>query len=125
MATWQCINNCGACCYLDPLERPDLDDYLDPDELLLYLSMVGEDGWCVHFAPQSRRCTIYADRPRFCRVEPEVFQGMYGIDPSEMDAFAIDCCIEQIEATYGDRSDEMTRFRQAVGATSSEDAEAQ
>ncbi|MEO0521169.1 MAG: YkgJ family cysteine cluster protein, partial [Cyanobacteria bacterium P01_A01_bin.116] len=23
MATWQCVKNCGACCQLDPADRPD------------------------------------------------------------------------------------------------------
>ncbi|MGF1515918.1 MAG: YkgJ family cysteine cluster protein [Elainellaceae cyanobacterium] len=122
MATWHCIDNCGACCYLAPLERPGLDEYLSAEELLLYLSLVGKDGWCIHFDRQTRRCGIYADRPRFCRVEPDVFQDMYGIAPGELDDFAIDCCVEQIEANYGDRSFEMARFRRAV-AEPSEDTE--
>ncbi|NJN49534.1 MAG: YkgJ family cysteine cluster protein, partial [Alkalinema sp. RL_2_19] len=24
MATWQCVKNCGACCNLNPAERPEL-----------------------------------------------------------------------------------------------------
>ena len=115
MATWQCVKQCGACCHLDPAERPDLDEYLSPDELELYLSMVGEDGWCVNYDRVTRECQIYSDRPRFCRVEPEVFQDMYGIQPEELKDFAIDCCRQQIEGVYGDRSLEMLRFDQAVG----------
>ncbi|WP_413173666.1 YkgJ family cysteine cluster protein [Anabaena azotica] len=115
MATWQCIKQCGACCHLDPDERPDLEEYLSPEELGLYLSMVGEDGWCVNFDQETRECTIYANRPRFCRVEAEIFQDMYGIEPEELNDFAIDCCRQQIEAVYGDRSLEQIRFDQAVG----------
>jgi uncharacterized protein len=115
MATWQCIKQCGACCHLDPADRPDLEEYLSPEELGLYLSMVGEGGWCVNLDQETRECTIYANRPRFCRVEAEIFQDMYGIEPEELNDFAIDCCRQQIEAVYGDRSLEQIRFDQAVG----------
>jgi hypothetical protein len=115
MPTWRCISGCGACCYLDPSERPELDEYLDPDELELYLSMVGNDGWCVNFDRATRQCRIYQDRPRFCRVEADVFADLYGIDPDELNDFAIDCCQEQIESVYGDRSLEMLRFNREVG----------
>lgn len=115
MATWQCVKQCGACCHLDPADRPDLEEYLSPEELGLYLSMVGEDGWCVNFDNQTKECTIYASRPRFCRVEAETFLDMFGIEPEELNDFAIDCCRQQIEAVYGDRSLEQIRFDQAVG----------
>ena len=94
MATWQCVKQCGACCNLDPAERPDLDEYLTVAELELY---------------------NYSDRPRFCRVESEVFQDMYGVEPEEVNDFAIDCCRQQIEGVYGDRSLEIIRFNKAVG----------
>ena len=115
MATWRCIKKCGACCHLDPTERPDLDEYLSPSELTLYLSMVGEGGWCINYDHDTRECRIYPDRPRFCRVEPEVFQDMYGIDAEELNDFALECCRQQIWGVYGDRSLEMLRFEQEVG----------
>lgn len=115
MANWCCVKQCGACCHLDPSDRPDLADYLAPEELDLYFSLVGENGWCIHFDHDNRECQIYASRPRFCRVETETFQEMYGIEPEELNDFAIDCCREQIEGVYGDRSLEMIRFDQAVG----------
>ncbi|QZZ23121.1 YkgJ family cysteine cluster protein [Leptothermofonsia sichuanensis E412] len=115
MATWQCVKNCGACCHLDPAERPELAEYLSPQELDLYLSMVGDGGWCVYFDHGTRECRIYPDRPRFCRVEAPVFQEMFGIEPEELNDFAIDCCRQQIEAVYGDRSLEMLRFGREVG----------
>lgn len=115
MATWRCVKQCGACCQLDPAERPELDQYLSPQELALYLSMVGEDGWCIHYDLINRECQIYADRPRFCRVEPETFHEMYGIEPDELSDFAIECCQQQIESIYGDRSLEMLRFNREVG----------
>jgi len=115
MATWQCVKHCGACCFLEPAERPELEDYLMPEELSLYLSLVGADGWCIHFNHQTRECSIYADRPRFCRVRADVFQDLYGIEPEELNPFAIACCQEHIEDVYGDHSPEMDHFNQSVG----------
>ncbi|NJN87924.1 MAG: YkgJ family cysteine cluster protein [Leptolyngbyaceae cyanobacterium SL_7_1] len=115
MATWQCVKQCGACCHLDPGDRPDLDQYLSDDELALYLSMVGVDGWCVNFDHETRECQIYPNRPRFCRVEAGVFHDLYGIEPEELNDFAIDCCHQQIEGVYGDRSLEQLRFDRAIG----------
>ncbi|MBD2181394.1 YkgJ family cysteine cluster protein [Planktothrix sp. FACHB-1355] len=115
MATWLCVKQCGACCHLDPADRPDLDEYLSPEELELYLSMVGEGGWCINFDPINRECRIYAKRPRFCRVQADVFQDMYGIEAEELNDFAIECCLQQIEGVYGDRSLELLRFNREVG----------
>ena len=114
MANWRCVKHCGACCYLNPAERPELDQYLTPAELGLYLSLVGPDGWCIHFDPLTRSCQIYQDRPRFCRVTPEVFQDLYEIEPAQLNDFAIDCCREQIQDVYGDRSLEILRFERAI-----------
>ncbi len=114
MATWQCVKHCGACCQLDPDERPDLATYLTPEELGLYLSLVGDDGWCRNFDHDTRECRIYADRPRFCRVQADIFHDLYGIQPTDMHEFAIDCCQQQIEGVYGEVSPEMQRFNQSV-----------
>ena len=115
MGTWLCVKECGACCNLDPTDRPDLDQYLSPEELELYLSMVGEGGWCVNFDHTKRECRIYEDRPRFCRVEADVFADLYGVESEELNEFAIECCRQQIEGVYGDRSLEMVRFNREVG----------
>jgi uncharacterized protein len=115
MATWHCVKQCGACCNLNPAERPDLAEYLVPEELLLYLSMVGADGWCINFDQTTRECQIYDDRPRFCRVQADVFQDLYGVEPEALNDFAIDCCRQQIEGVYGDRSLEMLRFDREIG----------
>jgi hypothetical protein len=48
-------------------------------------------------------------------VESEVFQDMYGVEPEEVNDFAIDCCRQQIEGVYGERSLEILRFDKAVG----------
>ncbi|NEO32927.1 MAG: YkgJ family cysteine cluster protein [Symploca sp. SIO3C6] len=115
MATWLCVKQCGACCHLEPAERPDLEQYLSPQELELYLSMVGEGGWCMHFDHATRQCRIYQDRPRFCRVRADVFGEMFGIEPAELNDFAIECCREHISELYGDRSLEMLRFNREIG----------
>ena len=116
MAHWHCIQGCGACCHLDPSDRPDLEHYLDAESLAHYLSLVGPDGWCIHFDPQQGTCDIYADRPWFCRVQADTFQTLYGIDPDDLDEFAIACCESQIGEVHGPDSDEMIRFTAAVAA---------
>ncbi|MEM8810153.1 MAG: YkgJ family cysteine cluster protein [Cyanobacteria bacterium P01_G01_bin.38] len=115
MATWKCVKNCGACCQLDPTDRPDLEDYLSPQELQLYLSMVGQDGWCRHYNQTTRECSIYAARPSFCRVTADTFHAMFGIDFDDLNDFAIECCQQQIEGVYGSDSPEIARFNQAIG----------
>ncbi len=120
MAQWSCIQQCGACCYLEPAERPDLADYLTAPELEQYQGLVGPDGWCVQFDPETRQCRIYDQRPRFCRVEPAVFHDLYGLAPEEVDEFAIACCQEQIGDQYGPESPELQRFLAAVGLPSLE-----
>ncbi|CAM9904889.1 unnamed protein product [Ectocarpus sp. 4 AP-2014] len=114
---WACVKNCGACCYLAPDERPDLAEYLpDPEEFDLYMSMTGGDGWCKHFDKESRACTVYSDRPRFCRVETETFGSMYGVEPEDMDDFCSSCCNEQISDVYGAESKELRVFNEALAA---------
>lgn len=115
MGTWQCVKNCGACCYLQPSERPDLDEYLSPSELEQYIGMVGADGWCINYDATKRECTIYEDRPRFCRVQDDTFGAMFGIEATDLNDFAIDCCLEHISDMYGEDSQEMENFAQAVG----------
>lgn len=116
MTTWQCIRGCGACCYLDPAQRPELEDYLSPQELALYLSMVGEDGWCIHFDRSSRLCQIYEQRPSFCRARPDTFERLYGIERADFDEFAIECCHEHIDSIYGESSNEKLRYTREVGS---------
>lgn len=111
METWRCVRQCGACCHLDPGDRPDLEDYLSPEELAQYLSMVGKGGWCINFDHSTRECRIYEQRPRFCRVQPDIFEQMYGIAAEEFNDFAIDCCRQQIAGVYGKNSQEMKRYR--------------
>lgn len=110
MATWKCVKHCGACCNLDPADRPDLENYLSPTDLEVYLSLVGEGGWCIHYDKTTRECSVYNERPWFCRVEPTSFQALYGVAPDQLNDFAIDCCEQQIEGVYGAESPEMEHF---------------
>lgn len=114
MATWYCMQGCGACCNLTPEDRPELAEYLTPEELTLYHSLVGADGWCVNYNHGDRLCQIYEDRPSFCRVKPDNFARMFGIAPAEFDEFASHCCEEQIEGVYGPRSGELKSYRQGL-----------
>ena len=112
---WHCQERCGACCYLQPSERPDLADYLTPAELAQYLAMVDVDGWCRYYDRVTRRCTIYAERPEFCRVTPASFQRMYGVSPEEFDEFAVNCCFEQIADAFGPTGQEFARYARVYG----------
>ncbi len=115
MAVWQCVKNCGACCNLTPSDRPDLADYLTPEQLKTYLGMVGTDGWCINYDAEQRLCKIYEQRPSFCRVQADTFERMFSIDTDELNEFAIDCCQEQISGVYGSKSEELERFIATVG----------
>jgi hypothetical protein len=71
---------------------------------------------CVHYDKAARACSIFADRPWFCRVEAETFERMYGVGPQEMDKFCTGCCREQIGDVYGAGSEEMLTFNTAIKA---------
>lgn len=109
---WQCIGGCGACCRLDPAQRPEALDALSPAQRQTYLAMVGEDGWCIHYDSGGRRCRIYAGRPDFCQVANLI--GLFGAESSDGDALAIACCLQQIRSEYGGRSRVMKRFLRAL-----------
>ena len=112
---WSCMNQCGACCRLAPDERPEAVEALDPLQQQQYLSMVGEDGWCIHFDSGARRCRIYDSRPDFCRVSS--LCSLFGIEPDQMDQFAIDCCRQQIRSVHGGRSRELRKFERLIRST--------
>ena len=78
------------------------------------MSMVGEDGWCINYDHDQRKCQIYEQRPRFCRVQPDNFEAMYGVEETEFNEFAIACCQQQIAGVYGDESDELERYNQEI-----------
>ncbi|KAG0570499.1 hypothetical protein KC19_6G167000 [Ceratodon purpureus] len=91
--------------------KPNLTD---PAEAALYRSMVGPDGWCINFDKPTRSCKIHAERPRFCRVEPEMFKALYGIEEKDMDKEARGFCQDQIRSVYGGRSKELKTFQRVV-----------
>lgn len=112
MEHWRCISGCGACCRLDPALRGEALEALSEEQRALYLSMVGPDGWCVHFDTGGRRCRIYDRRPDFCRVEN--LMRLFGAEGEDADALAISCCTQQIRSEDGGRGRVMRRFRRAV-----------
>ncbi|KAF6171037.1 hypothetical protein GIB67_014617 [Kingdonia uniflora] len=119
--SWQCVTGCGACCKLNkgPLFATPEEIFENPSDIELYKSMVGEDGWCVHYEKTSRTCSIYSDRPHFCRVELDVFKTLYGIDEKKFNKEACSFCVDTIKAIYGARSPELENFNRAIRKPSS------
>lgn len=113
---WQCVKNCGACCKLDkgPNFPSPEEIFDDSSDIQLYKSLVGSDGWCIHFEKSTRTCSIYADRPYFCRVEADVFETLYGIDKKRFNKEACSSCIDTIKAVHGSQSKELDRFKKAI-----------
>ena len=109
---WHCISGCGACCRLDPGERPEALEALDAEEQELYLSMVGADGWCRHYDTGGQRCRIYESRPRFCRVAN--LASIFEVAETEANDFAIACCRQQIRSQHGGRGKVLKRFERAL-----------
>ncbi|XP_026665811.1 uncharacterized protein LOC103721056 isoform X1 [Phoenix dactylifera] len=110
---WQCARGCGACCKLDKgpaFPAPEEIFADDPSHLQLYKSLIGPDGWCVHYHHPTRTCSIYPDRPFFCRVEPAVFRKLYGIDERRFNREACSSCRDTIKAVYGSGSEELKNF---------------
>ncbi|MFQ6539124.1 MULTISPECIES: YkgJ family cysteine cluster protein [Aphanothece] len=113
---WRCISGCGACCRLDPAQRHEALEALDPQQRATYLAMVGPDGWCIHFDTGGRRCRIYESRPDFCRVSNllGLFGDGPGDPPASFDQLAIGCCTQQIRCEHGGRGKVMRRFLRAI-----------
>lgn len=113
---WQCVQGCGACCKLSkgPTFVTPEEIFDKPSDIELYKSMVGADGWCIHFDKSTRTCSIYEDRPYFCRVEPDVFQTLYGINKKKFNKEACSFCKDIIKAIHGADSEELDRFNNAI-----------
>ncbi|OWM82358.1 uncharacterized protein LOC116207543 [Punica granatum] len=113
---WRCVEGCGACCKLDkgPAFATPEEIFENPRDIELYRSMVGPDGWCIHFEKSTRKCSIYPERPYFCRVNPENFQSLYGIDKKSFDREACASCRDTIKAIYGSKSEELENFNCSV-----------
>ncbi|KAF5185191.1 zinc/iron-chelating domain protein [Thalictrum thalictroides] len=119
--SWACVQGCGACCKLvkGPSFATPEEIFEDPLDLQLYKSLIGSDGWCIHFDKPTRTCSIYSDRPYFCRVEPGVFENLYGIQAKKFNKEACSCCRDTIKAIYGARSQELEKFNQNLKNSSS------
>lgn len=76
--------------------------------------MVGKDGWCINFNKATRTCSIFDDRPRFCRVEPAVFEDLYEIPEEELAIEACSFCRDTIRDVYGGRSKELKAYNKAI-----------
>lgn len=109
---WQCIHGCGACCRLDPSLRPEALALLTDDQRQIYLAMVGEDGWCIHYDTGGQRCRIYESRPDFCQVSTIMAQ--FGAEGQVADGLAISFCLQQIRSETGGRGKVMRRFLRAL-----------
>lgn len=113
---WRCVENCGACCKLakGPAFATPEEIFTDPSDIEHYKSLVGPDGWCIHYEKSTRTCSIYSDRPYFCRVEPDIFKKLYGIENKMFNKEACGCCRDTIKAIYGSRSKELDNFNRSV-----------
>lgn len=114
---WKCTTGCGACCKLDkgpafPTPEEIFDE--DPINLQLFKSIVGPDGWCIHYDHTTRTCSIYEDRPSFCRVKPDVFEKLYGIPERRFNKEACSSCRDTITAVYGSSSEELKNFNRTI-----------
>ncbi|EAY90109.1 hypothetical protein OsI_11675 [Oryza sativa Indica Group] len=116
---WKCAAGCGACCKLD--KGPDFPSPEEifaehPEDLKLYKSMIGADGWCINYDKSTRTCNIYEERPVFCRVEPKVFEEYFGVPsrPSTFDREACSACVDTIKMVYGEESAELTNFKRVI-----------
>ncbi|CAL9228918.1 unnamed protein product [Arabidopsis halleri] len=119
--TWKCVEGCGACCKIAKdfaFATPD-EIFDNPDDVELYRSMIGDDGWCINYNKSTRKCSIYSDRPYFCRVEPEVFKSLYGIEEKKFNKEAVSCCIDTIKTIYGPDSKELDNFNRAIRSSPS------
>lgn len=118
---WRCVQGCGACCKLD--KGPDFptpeEIFYDPSDIELYRSLIGPDGWCINYEKSTRKCSIYSERPYFCRVEPAVFQSLYGINEKKFNKEACSCCRDTIKAIYGSHSKELDNFNRAICSSDS------
>ncbi len=105
---WKCISYCGACCRLDPEERPEALEVLSEEETKHYFSMVDSDGWCRFYNKSTKTCSIYQDRPNFCNVKYII--KLFKPNSLTHDSFLISSCKQQIRSVYGGRSSVIKRF---------------
>ncbi|XP_027366279.1 uncharacterized protein LOC113872715 [Abrus precatorius] len=118
---WHCVEGCGACCKLQkgPSFLSPEEIFDDPSHVQLYKSLIGPDGWCIHYEKSTRKCSIYSERPYFCRVEPEVFKSLYGVKEKKFHKEACSFCRDTIKAIYGPNSKELYNFNNSIRSSSS------
>ncbi|XP_050230220.1 uncharacterized protein LOC126679269 [Mercurialis annua] len=109
---WRCVEGCGACCKLakGPSFATPEEIFTDPADIELYKSLIGTDGWCIHYDKGTRKCSIYNDRPYFCRVEEQVFLSLYAIAKKKFNNVACNSCRDTIKSVYGPHSKELDTF---------------
>lgn len=113
------MQNCGACCKLDDFDEDVLQEMLQSEaDVVEYLGMIDETGWCKHFDTLTRKCSKYDTRPRFCRATPQVFEQLYKVSTEEFDEFAIECCHFHIDNTFGEGSQEASRYTRFIRSSS-------
>jgi len=98
MANWKCIKNCGACCQLNPDERPDLEEYLTPAQVSV--PFMTRDQNFVVFNPIFLPKCIKLNRENSINLRSIVVMNTLRIF---------------IEDLYGEDSLEMNSYRQQVG----------
>ncbi|WCJ34619.1 hypothetical protein M5689_015917 [Euphorbia peplus] len=118
---WGCVEGCGACCKMvkGPSFPTPEEIFTKPSDVELYRSLIGPDGWCIHYDKTTRKCSIYPERPYFCRVEADVFESLYGIKSKHFNKEACSSCRDSIKSIYGPRSKELDAFNRSVSASSS------
>ncbi|CAJ1378590.1 unnamed protein product, partial [Effrenium voratum] len=94
----------------------------------IFRTLPGEDGWCKHFDFNQRTCSIYDERPDFCRVKTFLCSkaAFFDVDGSDADAlggFCADTCRQSIADVYGHDSEEMERFNVEVPIWSADELE--
>ncbi len=112
MKSWTCIEKCGACCKIDLKSRRSLSNFLTKEDIKLIESMTQKDGWCKFLDKKNMKCTIYKNRPFFCRVD--IFSHKFKEYKKRGDKFLIECCKDHISSVYGKESDEMNRFKREI-----------
>ncbi|XP_057427945.1 uncharacterized protein LOC130721206 [Lotus japonicus] len=119
--SWNCVEGCGACCKLQkgPSFLAPEEIFTDPSHVEQYKSLIGPDGWCIHYEKSTRKCSIYSERPYFCRVQPEVFKSLYEIKEKRFNQEACRFCQDTIKSIYGSNSKELSNFNKSVRSSSS------
>ena len=112
MKSWTCIEKCGACCQIDLKYRKSLNNILSKEDIELIKSMTKKDGWCKHLDKKNMKCKIYDNRPHFCKVN--IFSNNFKEYKKKGDKFLINCCKEHISSIYGNKSEEMKRFKKEI-----------